>query len=358
MNPKIARPLYSAIAFSALVTAAGTVIAPALVWPNVLLTGYFLAGLGLSGAFVVAVHDASSGRWLGAMRSIACGLTNLVLPGSLLVLAAISIGGAELYPAFHPGHVEGFKAIWLERWFFTARAFACVAAWLVSIAILKKGKGAPAYLVVFGITVSLTSFDWIMALEPHWPSTVFAVYHFAGMVTGAFAVMAIVAVSRSRTDPRITIDHIHDVAKLLFAFSTFWMYIWFSQGMLIWYTNIPEETAYYGVRAYGNWGVLFWSVVAIKWVLPFAVLLSAKTKRNRTILLRIAIAVLIGHWLDLYVAIVPAGMPEPALTGWELAAAVGAFAAVGWSVTRRPAPEGAVPPARLASAEYELARTS
>ena len=93
------------------------------------------------------------------------------------------------------------------------------------------------------------------------------------------------------------------------------------------------------MRAYGNWGVLFWVVVVLMWALPFTVLLSEKTKRNRTIVSRVAVAVLIGHWLDLYVSIVPAHAPEPHLTGWELALALGTFASVGWAVTRREPPE-------------------
>jgi len=79
------------------------------------------------------------------------------------------------------------------------------------------------------------------------------------LVTAGLAAIAIVAVARSRTDASITSDHIHDVAKLLFAFSTFWMYIWFSQAMLIWYTNMPEEASWYSVRGFGNWGVLMWA---------------------------------------------------------------------------------------------------
>ena len=340
MNPRIAAPLFTTIAFCVVALLAGVVFAPAQAWPNVLLAGFFLAGIGLAGGFVVAVHDASNGRWLGPVRRIACSLTRLVLPGSLIVLAAIVFGGHDLY-AF--GHLDGFKGFWYQRVFFTARAVAYAASWIVALSFLRRRRGAPAFLVIFAITVSLASFDWIMGLEPHWVSTIFALYQFSGMVTGAMAVIAIITVFRSRTDPSITSDHIHDVAKLLFAFSTFWMYIWFSQAMLIWYGNIPEEAAYYTSRAYGNWGVLFWAVVAIEWILPFLVLLGEKTKRNRTILSRIAAAVLIGHWLDLYVSILPAKQAIPTLTGWELAAAFGSFAVVGWAVTRREPREAVVP---------------
>jgi hypothetical protein len=336
MNPRVAVPLLTVLSFAVAMTLTGIAVAPQDVWPNVLLSGYFLAGIGLAGGFLIAVHDVSAGRWLGPIRGIACSLTRLVLPGSILVLAAILFGGNTLYPAWqeHLAH-GGFKAVWLERVFLTARAFVYVAVWLISIHFLRRRRGAAAYIVLFGITVWLSSFDWLMALDPHWARTIFGVYHFAGLFTAGLAVVAIVAVVRSRTDPRITSDHIHDVARLLFAFSTFWMYIWFIQAMLIWYTNIPEETSWYAVRAYGNWGVLFWAVVVIECALPFLVLLSQKTKRNRTILLRIAVAVLIGHWLDLYVTIIPAHAPEPRLTGWELALALGAFAAVGWAVTKR-----------------------
>jgi hypothetical protein len=332
MNPRIAVPLYSVIAFSLLMALTGLAVAPDDVWPNVLLTGFFLAGIGLGGAFMVAVHDASSGRWLGPVRGIACTLTRLVLPGSIVVLAAILFGGSHLYPAFHE-HLGGFKGVWLERTFFTIRAFVYVAVWMFALRIVRKRPAT--FLVIFAFTVWLASVDWVMSLDGEFASTIFGVYHFAGLFTAALAAILIVTIHRSRSDHRITSDHIHDVAKLLFAFSTFWMYIWFSQSMLVWYGNLADETGYYSIRAYGNWGVLFWAVVVLMWGLPFFALLSEKTKRNRTIAMRIAIAVLIGHWLDLYVSIVPAHSPEPGLNGWELALALGAFAAVGWAATRR-----------------------
>ena len=334
MNPRIAVPLFAVIAFSVAMAVTGAIVAPADVWPNVLLSGVFLSGIGLGAAFLIAVHDASNGRWLGPVRRIACSFTRLVLPGSIVVLIAILFGGSTLYPSFHETF-GGFKGVWLSRTFFTLRSIAYPVIWVASIAMLRRRRGAPAFLVIFGITVWLSSVDWVMALEPHWSSTMFGVYHFSGLVTAAIAAIAIVAIVRSRSDASMTSDRLHDVGKLLFAFSTFWMYIWFSQGMLIWYGNLREETPYYAHRAYGNWGVLFWAVVVLMWGLPFFVLLSEKTKRNRTILSRIAIAILIGHWLDLYVSIVPAHAPEPSINGWELALAIGSFATVGWAATRR-----------------------
>jgi hypothetical protein len=154
------------------------------------------------------------------VRKIACSLTRLVLPARSS-FSPRSSSADDLYPAWHE-HLShgGFKAFWLERVFFTACAFAYVAAWLVSIRFLRGRRGAAAFLVVFAITVWLSSFDWLMALDPHWASTIFGVYHFADLFTGGLAVIAIVTVVRSRTDATITSDHIHDVANPS-AFSTF-----------------------------------------------------------------------------------------------------------------------------------------
>ena len=101
----------------------------------------------------------------------------------------------------------------------------------------------------------------------------------------------------------LTDEHLHNLGKLLFAFSTFWMYIWFSQYMLIWYTNIPEETAYFLRRMQGAWSWLFALNIVLNWVVPFLVLLRRDTKRWRVVLVRISVVVLIGHWLDLYLMI-------------------------------------------------------
>ena len=110
MNPRIAAPLYTVIAFATTLAIAGVVFAPSQTWPNVLVSGWLLAGLGLGGGFVVAVHDASNGRWLGSVRRIACSLTRLVLPGGAIALAAILFGGLYAH-----GHLDGFKGWWLAR---------------------------------------------------------------------------------------------------------------------------------------------------------------------------------------------------------------------------------------------------
>ena len=100
-------------------------------------------------------------------------------------------------------------------------------------------------------------------------------------------------------------DHLHDLSKLLLGFSCFWMYIWFSQYMLIWYSNIPEETSYFISRTHGPWGPIVLASIALNWVIPFFVLLPRPCKRSESVMLKIAAVVLLGRWVDLYIMIFP-----------------------------------------------------
>jgi Ni/Fe-hydrogenase subunit HybB-like protein len=126
-------------------------------------------------------------------------------------------------------------------------------------------------------------------------------------------------------------EHFHDLGKLLFAFSTFWMYIWFSQYMLIWYSNIPEETEYFLRRQYRFWQPLFLLNVGLNWIAPFFLLLSRRTKRDPRMLAKVAAIVLAGRWVDLYLAIQPAaGAADPLFSLPEAGAMVGATAFAFW----------------------------
>jgi hypothetical protein len=177
-----------------------------------------------------------------------------------------------------------------------------------------------------------------MLLDPMWFSTVFGVYNFAGMVQATLATMIILAVILRRRGPLhnvFTDDHLHDLGKLLLGFSCFWMYIWFSQYMLIWYTNMPEETSYYLLRTRGPWGPLMIANVALNWIIPFFTLLPRPWKRNESIMLKIAAILLLGRWLDLYIMVFPATIGVTPVFGiWELAGGGLAVGLFGWSFLR------------------------
>jgi hypothetical protein len=178
------------------------------------------------------------------------------------------------------------------------------------------------FIVLFALSFWLASTDWIMSLEPHWYSTIFGIYHFSGLLLSGIAgitVLVIVLRRRGVFGDLIRESHLHDLGKLLFAFSTFWMYIWFSQYLLIWYANIPEETVWYLGRERGGWQTFTILNVVFNWVIPFITLLSAKAKKAEGLLLKVSIIVLIGHWIDLFWMIAPPFMRSaPEIGLWEI----------------------------------------
>jgi hypothetical protein len=312
--------------------AAGHVLDPDRMWSNWLLASYYLLGLGLAGLLFVALSYVSGAHWSVAFRRVPEAMAATLPIGAVLVAIGVA-ARPSLYPWTHMtiGAEEGaFRQLWLTWSFFLVRAVVYLTLWLAfSAAILKISRAqdrgpehdegslaglranrrlSAAFIVVFALSFSLASFDWIMSREPAWYSTMFAVYNFAGLFLSGLAVLIIVAVWLASAGPlrhMLRDDHLHDLGKLLFAFSTFWMYIWFSQYMLIWYANIPEETVYFVARTRGPWEPLFFANVALNWAIPFVVLLRRDTKRHRTTLVRVAAIVLIGRWLDLYQMVLP-----------------------------------------------------
>jgi hypothetical protein len=185
------------------------------------------------------------------------------------------------------------------------------------------------FLAVYAVTFSLASADWIMALEPMWFSTMWGVYNFAGMTLAALAMLVILCILLSMPGRPLqgtfTTEHLHDLGKLLVGFSCFWMYIWFSQYMLIWYANIPEETSYFITRTQGPWGPVVVVSIILNWIVPFFVLLPRPAKRSAGVMLKVAVVILIGRWVDLYVMVFPPTVGATPVFGiWEIAAIVSA----------------------------------
>ncbi len=182
------------------------------------------------------------------------------------------------------------------------------------------------FVLVFAVTFSLASFEWLMSLDPHWYSTIFAVYTFAGLLLAGVAAITAGAVLLSRRGPlarALNPSHLHDLGKLLFAFSIFWAYIWVSQFLLIWYGNIPEEAEFYAVRLSGGFRLPFFLVLAMEWAVPFLLLLPRAAKRDRRLLLGVSALVLAGHWLDLYLLVAPPVLARPRLGAGEVVLAAG-----------------------------------
>jgi hypothetical protein len=344
------RLLRALVGIGVLTILAGSVFASDRIWPSLLLATYFLMSTALAGTFFVALQYVTGSSWSVALRRVPETLA-LLLPAAGVALLVVLLVRPSLYPWAGPssGHeaLEGFKAFWLSRPFFLVRALIYLGLWIVlSLAIvrasrrqdsdgavehtLRNQKLSAGFIVVFALTFWLASFDWIMSREPHWSSTIFGVYNFAGMFLGGLATIIVLVVWLKRLGPLQRIlneDHLHDLGRLLFAFSTFWAYIWFSQYMLIWYANFPEETVYYVRRLHGAWQPLFLLNFFLNWVIPFFILLMRASKRSATTLVRVAVLVLVGRWLDLYLMVVPThATGQPPFGVWEIGPMVAAVA--------------------------------
>lgn len=322
--------------------ALGTWIAPERIGSAALLTGFYVIGLALAGLFFMSLQILVNARWSFAIRRVPDAMA-AAMPWAAGAMAGILLASPWIYPWVGDHHLHGFKHFWLDLPFFLGRCALYLVAWIAfSRALLcasREGGDSPVrtplqlrlsafFMPVFAVTLCLASFDWIMSLEPHWYSTIFGVYHFAGMFSGGLAALIALAVYLHRLGPLrgvLTADHLHDLGKLLFGFTTFWMYIWFSQYMLIWYSNIPEETVYFIRRQQGAWAPLLVLNIVLNWGIPFVALLVQRIKFDMGVMGKIAAVVLVGRWLDLYLMIFPAGDHTPVPGLLELgAAAVGA----------------------------------
>jgi hypothetical protein len=350
-SANLRRGMVALVAVGIITFVAGLLLAPARIWQSMLLVSYYLLSVGAAATVLIALHYVSGASWSVAIRRVPEAMTAAIALGAVGLLF-VFLAHPSLYPwsnVAYAAAMPAFRRWWLNLGFFRLRALAYVLIWLAfTWALLRHSRAqdidakishtrrnislGAAFLVVFGITYWLASYDWIMSIEPTWASTIFGMYNFSGLFCAGLAVLAILLAGLRRQQPLsdfITGQHLHDVGKLMFAFSTFWMYLWFSQYMLIWYANIPDETVHFIRRQHGFWQPLMLLNVALNWVVPFFALMPQRNKQRPGVLVKVAIAMLLGHWLDLYLMIAPSLGGGPQIGGWEiglLAGGVGVFA--------------------------------
>jgi hypothetical protein len=297
-------------------------------WANWVLWQVLLVTVALGALFLVALEHLVGARWSVPIRRVperVAGLLWLAAPATLVALFSLPVlfhrwSGAE---AAQDPVVSG-KAAWLNIPFFSVRVLLCLAAWLVSYAVLVRGslrqdatrdarfnlrarRFAPAFMVAFAITVTLVAFDWIASIEPAWYSDVFGVYLFAGSFLAGLAATTLAVLRQKGVGrlARITGGHVYNLGALMFAFTVFWGYIGFAQFMLMWYADLPEEVFWYRERTLGSWlGVVLVLVVA-RFFVPFFALITADAKSDPVRLRWVAVLMLFGHWVDLYWLVFP-----------------------------------------------------
>jgi hypothetical protein len=339
--------------------AAGLWQAPERTWANLLLGNVYLLSVGLFGALFLCFQFLSGAGWSAALRRVPEAMMS-GLPVMAAVVLALSLGRHALYPEgaadaiargapLSPG-----KALYLSPPLVLLRTAVVLGVWALLAWRMRREslrqdadhslrhhhalvRHSAVFAVVFAVSWSIASVDWLMSLAPHWSSTIFAVYVFAGLVQSGLAVTTLMVLALRRGGPLQDVvgeSHLHDLGKLLLTFSTFWAYIWLSQYLLIWYGNLPEEVTHYASRTGAAWIHLFVLNLVVNWAVPFLVLLPRASKRKPAVLAGVCLLILAGRWLDLYLLIMPETFSVPAFGVWELLIPLGYAGMFLWLAAR------------------------
>jgi hypothetical protein len=301
-----------------------------LAWSAYLIGVFYVLGLGAFGVAWIAILYLARGDFSVSMRRIPEAMTAWLLPGSVLAMAVL-FGASTLYHWSHAGAVATdallrHKAPFLNVTLFTVLVDVSLALWILFAAALvgtshrqdREGGIAPTrtsrtlsavFLVVFALTLSIVSFYLLLSLEAHWFSTMFAVLVFTDLVQTGTAFVAVVAglfVMTGTLKGFLNENHLHGLAKMVFASTGFWAYIYFCQHMLIWYANIPEETVYFIRRMENGWLPYLLLLPALKFVVPFLLLVPRESKRNPMVLVPVSLLILFAQFWELYVMVGPA----------------------------------------------------
>jgi len=302
-------------------------------WASLLYNNFYFLGIALIGLFFVSVFNIGMAGWHTNFKRIPEAMSTYIPLGAILMLPILYFGSHDLYHWTHSELlVEGTKKFdkliahkepYLNKGFFMIRAIIFVAGWSLFAWLIRRnslvqdafGKFkdyrrskwlTAGFIVFFGITSSIASWDWFMSIDPHWYSTLYGWYTFANIFVAGLCTMVIFIILLKKAGylSYVTTEHIHDLTKMIFGFSVFWAYLWISQFLLIWYANIPEETLYYEMRFADFKGPFYISLI-INFLFPFIVLMTAKAKRNFNTVLVVAAALIFGHWLEFYVMTMP-----------------------------------------------------
>ncbi len=328
-RPGLRKLLWAVVGVGALGLALGVAFNAGDVWPGALLGILTLLGLGLAGAFILAMNTASGARWDTQFRRVSEAMAATLQVSVFLALGLLAIA-PHLYPWAKAGALEGLapslgsKAAYFSPGFFALRCVAFLAGWAFLARLmlghsrrqdadgLASHRGAMrklgiAFLVFFAYSFSVAAVDWIGSLQPTWFSTIFGLYCFAGIVQAGFAALILLLLALEKAGVYkglVREQHLHDLGKWQFAFSCLWAYFWFSQFMLTWFADLPDENQFYLLRG-GIWALMIGVTVAARFFGPFFGLASQGAKKSRRTLVAVSLGVLAGHWLDLVVLVVP-----------------------------------------------------
>lgn len=328
-------------------------------WANIFINGFFFFAISLAGLFFLALQYATEASYMVVLKRVIESITQYIFIGATVLVVFFAAGSMHLHHVYHwmddavyheyvmestietdhPEYVdekvEGAvkndqydaiidgKSAYLNQPFFWIRTLIYLGVWcffayffrkrslmedeLGGSKIHFKNMGyAAIFLVFFAVTSSTSAWDWIMSIDTHWFSTLFGWYVFSGMWVSFMIFLVLFTIwLRGRGNlPFINDSHIHDIGKWMFAISFLWTYLWFSQFMLIWYSNIPEEVTYY-VQRINDFKWLFFGIFFTNFAFPMVILMSRDAKRSIGYLIVVGVIIFIGHWFDVYMMVIP-----------------------------------------------------
>jgi len=293
----------------------------------------------MGGLFWILVHHAVDAEWSVVVRRQMENIASMLLVMAVLFIPLVFVAPRLWKWMSVPAGQDILldeKWPYLTPWFFWLRAafyfafFAAASTWLRANSILQDKDGAPRYTVfnrkitfaslpLFAVCLTFAAIDWLMGLDYHWFSTMWGVYIFAGTALSSMCVLVLLITALRGAgyfEGVISLEHYHTMGKLMFAFTVFWAYIGFSQYMLIWYANIPEETVYFLRRNTESWQILSTALVVGHFFVPFLLLLPNPGKRKPAYLCGMAVWILLMHMLDIYVVVLPALHKAGVVVSW------------------------------------------
>jgi hypothetical protein len=312
-------------------------------WASLLQNSVYFLLVTNAAMFFICATTLAWGGWQMSFRRVTEAITTCVpvIGAIALVILLVLIFGPNhtIYHWAAPGATEhdealAFKSGFLNKGFFTAMTIITIGGWWLlgrkirhmsrsiddkklSIAegkrfVWNNTVWAAVYIVLFALTVmSSIPWLWLMSLDPHWYSTMYSWYTFASSFVAGVALITLFVIFLKNLGylEFTNKEHLHDLGKFQFAFSIFWTYLWFSQFMLIWYANIPEETVYFKVRMQGAYRGIFFLNLIINFLAPLLLLMRRSSKRNYGTLTMMSVLILFGHWLDFYQMVMPSVSP-------------------------------------------------
>lgn len=305
-------------------------------WANLLMNNYYFLSLAIGAAFFFSLQYITQSGWSAMFRRIPEALMSYI-PYAGVIMLLLYFG---LHNIYHWSHTDAVahdelllhKSPYLNVPFFMIRIVIFFTAWILLTRYLRKLSiqedsiggtgifekmefGAKIFIFVLALTFSMASFDWIMSIDAHWYSTIFAFKNFGAAFYHGTSLVALIAIILHKKGYFKDMNEFHllDFSRYMFGLSIIWGYLYFSQFALIWFGNIPEETIYYAKRQQNGWGIFFYLNFLLNWFIPFIGLLPQKLDKNIRFVYFICVVLLIGLYTDIYEQVMPDFLSSPSI---------------------------------------------